>query len=54
MEAKHYGVQSLQHYRPKMQEASIISSNISTQKEGIVPKTTYIAYGHLWATLILS
>ena len=26
---------------------SIISSNISAQKEGIVPKTTHIAYEHL-------
>ena len=43
IEAKHYGGESLRHYRPKIQEAAIISVNIDAQKEGIVPKTTYIA-----------
>ena len=47
IEAKHYGGESLWHYRPKIQEAAIISSNISAQKEGIVLKTTHIAYKHL-------
>ena len=40
IEAKHYGGNSLRHCRPKIQEAAIISVNISAQKEGIVPKTT--------------
>ena len=31
----------------KVQEAAIISVNISAQKEGIVPKTTYITKEHL-------
>ena len=43
IKAKHYGDESLRHYRPKIQEAAIISVNIDAQKEGIVPKTTYIA-----------
>ena len=46
IEAKHYGGESLRHYRPKIQEAAIISSNISAQKEGIVPKTTH--FDPLW------
>ena len=43
IEAKHYGGESLWHCRLKIQEAAIISVDISVQKEGIVPKTTCIA-----------
>ena len=43
IEPKHYGGESLWHYQPKIQEAAIISSNISAQKEGIVLKMTRIA-----------